>query len=70
MNLLRSLYLDFYFKVILTSVTNGVVVWGSCSKSLFDEREKLHVCAAKIILWPGLVHTQRSGLSPNQVFHC
>ena len=56
MNLLRSLYFlqttaraDFYFKVIVTSVTNGLVVWGSCSKSFFDELEKLHVCAAKII---------------------
>ena len=56
LNLLRSLYFlpttakaDFYFKVILPSVTYGLVVWGPCSKSLFDELEKIHVRAAKII---------------------
>ena len=56
LNLLRSLYFlpikakgDFYFKVILQSVTYGLVVWGSCGKSLFDELEKIHVRAAKII---------------------
>ena len=40
---------DFYFKVILPSVTYGLVAWGSCGKSLFDELEKIHVRAAKII---------------------
>ena len=56
LNLLRSRYFlpttaraDFYFKVILPSVTFGLVVWGSCGKSLFHELEKIHVCAAKII---------------------
>jgi len=56
LNLLRSLYFlpttanaDFYFKVILPSVTYGLVVWGSRGKSLFDELEKIHVRAAKII---------------------
>ena len=56
MNPLRSLYFlpitakaGFYFKVILPSVTYGLVVWGSCGKSLFDELEKIHVRAAKII---------------------
>ena len=47
MNLLRSLYLDFYFKVILTSVTNGLVVWGSCSKSLFDEHAGEVTCMCR-----------------------
>ena len=54
--LLGSLYFlpttakaDFYFKVILPSVTYGLVVWGSCGESLFDELEKIHVRAAKII---------------------
>ena len=32
---------DFYFKV--------VVVWGSCGKCLFDELERIHIRAAKII---------------------
>ena len=56
LNLLRSLYFlpitaraDFYFKVFLPSVTYGLVVWGSCGKSLFDELEKIHVRAARII---------------------
>ena len=56
LNLLTSLYFlpikekgDFYFKVILPSVTYGLVAWGSCGKSLFDELEKIHVRAAKII---------------------
>ena len=56
LNRLRSLYFlpikaraDFYFKVLLPSVTYGLVVRGSCGKSLFDELEKIHVRAAKII---------------------
>ena len=56
LNLLRSLYflpitvrVDFHFKVFLASVTYGLVVWGSCGKSLFDELEKIHVRAARII---------------------
>ena len=56
LNLLGSLYFlpttaraDFYFKVILPSVTYGLVVWVSCSKSLLDELEKINVRAAKII---------------------
>ena len=57
LNLLRSLYFlpttartDFYFKVILPSVTYGLVVWGSpCGKALFDELEKIHVRAADVI---------------------
>ena len=78
LNLLRSMYFlptteraDFYFKVILQSVTYGLVVWGSCGKLLFDELEieDTRTCC-KDHLRPGLVHTQRSGLSPNQVFHC
>ena len=32
---------DFYFKVILPSVTYGFVVWGFGSKSLFDELERI-----------------------------
>ena len=55
-NVLKSLYflpkkvrLDFYHKVILPSLTYGIVLWGSCNKSLFDELEKMHVRAAKII---------------------
>ena len=56
LNLLRSLYflpitvrVDFHFKVFLASVTYGLVVWGSSGKSLFDELEKIHVRATRII---------------------
>jgi hypothetical protein len=44
LNLLKSLYflpinakLDFYFKVVLPSITYGILIWGSCGKTLFDE---------------------------------
>ncbi len=40
---------DFYFKVILPSVTYGITVWGFCGSTLFKELEKIHVRAAKII---------------------
>jgi len=54
---LRSLYflpvqarVDFYFKVILPSVTwNGMLVWGLCGAVLFSGLEKIHVRAAKLI---------------------
>ena len=55
-NLLKSLYflpekvrLDFYQKVVLPSLTYGIVLWGSCNKTLFVDLEKMHVRAAKII---------------------
>ena len=55
-SLLRSLYflpiearLDFYFKVILPSMTYGLLIWGSCGKTLFSSLERLHVRAARII---------------------
>ena len=75
LNLLRSLYFlhtteraDFSFKVILQSVTHGLVVWGSCGKLLFDEVDIEDTCTCrKDHLWPGLVHTQRSGLSPKAI---
>ena len=44
LNLLKSLYflpinakLDFYFKVVLPSITYGILIWGSCGKTLFHE---------------------------------
>ena len=40
---------DFYFKVVLPSVTYTLVVWGSCGKCLFDKLERIHIRAAKII---------------------
>ena len=70
-NFLPTARADFYFKVILPSVSYGLVVWGSCNKSLFDDLEKIHVVAEKIIYgldWYS--GTQRPGLSPKQVAHC
>ena len=56
LNLLKSLYFlprqartDFYFGVILPSVTYGMLVWGSCGQGLFSELESINVRAAKII---------------------
>ena len=56
LNLLKSLYFlpekgreDFYLKVILPSVTYGLMIWSSCGKTLMDEIERIHVRAAKII---------------------
>ena len=42
-SLLRSVRQDLYFKVILPSVTYGLILWGSCCNSdLFQSLEKLH----------------------------
>ena len=56
LNLLKSLKFlptnsleQFYFKVILPSITCGILVWGNCNKTLFEELNKMHVRAAKII---------------------
>ena len=40
---------QIYFKTIIPSVTYCLAVWGSCSESLFQDVEKIHVRAAKII---------------------
>ena len=55
-NLLKSMQFlpklmlqDFYNKVILPSITYGILVWGSCNVTLFDRIEKMHARAAKII---------------------
>ena len=55
-NLLKSLRflpkdvrLDFYFKVILPAVTYGLVIWGSCNKTLMESIQKVHFRAARII---------------------
>ena len=57
-NLLKSLYflpkkarIDFYNKIILPSITYGIILWGSCNKSLFNDLEKMHVRTAKIIFY-------------------
>ena len=40
---------DFSIKVILPSVTYGLVVWGSCNKKHFSNLEKLHARAGRIV---------------------
>ena len=56
LNLLKSLYylprqakLDFYFKVIIPSITYGILLWGSVGKLIWDSLGKLHLRAARII---------------------
>ena len=56
LNLLKSFYflpiqarLYFYFKVILPSITYGILIWGSVGKTVFDRLEKIHIRAAGII---------------------
>ena len=40
---------DFYTKVILPSVTYGLIVWGSCNKTHLNNLEKLHARAGRIV---------------------
>ena len=46
----RNALLDLYFKIILPSVTYGLVVWGGCPNTdLLHSLETLHRRAARII---------------------
>ena len=56
LNLLKSFHflplqarLDFYFKVILQTITYGILIWGSVEKTIFDNLERIHIRAARII---------------------
>ena len=50
MKYLQKAFLEeIYFKTIIPSVTYCLAAWGSCSESLFQEIEKIHERAAKII---------------------
>lgn len=56
LNLLKSFYLqpvnarfDFFFKVILPSISHDLLVWRSCNNTLFDELERIPVRAARTI---------------------
>ena len=40
---------EIYFKTIISSVTYGMAVWGTCSPALMTELEKTHIRAAKLI---------------------
>ena len=46
----RNVCQDLYFKVILPSVTYGLILWGSCCNfDLFQSLERLHCRAARLI---------------------
>ena len=46
----KDVVTNFYFKVILASVTYGLVLWGSCfNADLFDSLERLHYRVTRII---------------------
>ena len=46
----KDILINFYFKVILPSVTYGLVLWGSCfNADLFYSLARLHCRAARII---------------------
>ena len=46
----RNVRQDLYSKVILPSVTYGLILWGSCCNSnLFQSLERLHCRAARLI---------------------
>ena len=40
---------EIYFKTIISTVTYGIIVWGTCSPSLMKDIERIHVRAVKII---------------------
>ena len=40
---------EIHFKTIIAAVTYAITVWGTCSPALFEDLEKIHVRAAKII---------------------
>ncbi len=40
---------EIYFKTVIAAVTYAVAVWGTCSPALFNDLEKIHERAAKII---------------------
>ena len=57
LNLLKSLTFlpttcleQFYFKVVIPSISYGILFWGNCNKTLFEDLNKMHVRAATIIL--------------------
>ena len=46
----RDILLSLYFKVILPSVSYGLVMWGGgCNMDIFVSLERLHFRAARII---------------------
>ena len=40
---------EIYFKTIISTVTYGITVWGTCSPSLMKDIKRIHARAAKII---------------------
>ena len=54
---------EIYFKNIITAVTYGLSVWGTCSPSLMSDIEKIHQRAARII------HKIPKSIPDNEVLH-
>ena len=40
---------EIYFKTVIAAVMYAITVWGTCPPALFEDLEKIHVRAAKII---------------------
>ena len=40
---------EIYFKTIISTVTYGIIVWGTCSPSLIRDIERIHARTANII---------------------
>ena len=45
----KTVLQTIYYRTILPSVLYGTVVWGSCSQSLLDDIDRIHLRATKII---------------------
>ena len=47
-----------YIKTAVPCVTYGIAVWGTCSSTLFDDLESVHIIAAKVIcnVSKGMIH--------------
>ena len=40
---------EIYFKTIISTVTYGIIIWGTCSPSLMKDFERIHIRVAKIV---------------------
>ena len=45
----KSVLEEIYFKPIIPSVTNGIVVWANCSQPLLNSLDYTHAQACRII---------------------
>ena len=40
---------EIYFTTVIPTVTFAIAAWGTCSQTLFEESENIHVKAARVI---------------------